>query len=176
VVVVPFAFPIAVLQLFKPLWSHMLLHNHEPSLASVSLCFKLLLMLLLQSSQEFVLEFPSPRHLSLSGSCPLDLSGLEDPTGSSATADLALRVTGTSRLLHHSKVEIPLEGHGMVPVIRYLIVPCSFASRGFLILYYSWCHIGPSSPDDSLSDFLRCCSLVQIVHVYVSPLVLSLDR
>jgi hypothetical protein len=114
VVVAPFSFLIAVLQLFKPLWPHILLHNHEPSLALVSLCFKLLLMLLLQPSQESVLEFSSSRHLSLSGSCPLDLSGYGDPTGISATADLALRVTGTSKLLHYSKVEIPLEGHGIV--------------------------------------------------------------
>jgi hypothetical protein len=37
-----------------------------------------------------VLEFPFRRHLSLFGSCPLDLSHLGDPTASSATADLAL--------------------------------------------------------------------------------------
>ena len=61
-----------------------------------------------------MLEFPFPRHLSLFGSCPLDLSHLGDPTASSATADLALGVTGTSKLLHHSKVEMPLEGHGIV--------------------------------------------------------------
>jgi hypothetical protein len=114
VVVAPFAFLVAVLQLFKPLWPRVLLHDHEPFLASVSLCFKLLLMLLLQSSQEFVLGFPSPRHLSLSGSCPLDRSGLGVPTDSSATADLAFMVTGTSKLLHHSKVVIPLKGHGIV--------------------------------------------------------------
>jgi len=50
----------------------------------------------------------------LFGSCPPDLSHLGDLNGSSATADLALGVTGTSKLLHHSKVEIPLEGHGIV--------------------------------------------------------------
>ena len=61
-----------------------------------------------------MLEFPFPRHLSLFGSCPPDLSHLGDLNGSSATADLALGVTGTSKLLHHSKVEIPLEGHGIV--------------------------------------------------------------
>jgi len=71
-------------------------------------------MLLLQSSGEFVLEFPFPRHLSLFGSCPPDLSHLGDATGSTATANLALGVTGASKLLHHSKVEIPLEGHDSV--------------------------------------------------------------
>lgn len=55
-----------------------------------------------------------PFSASVFGSCPLDLSDLRDPTGSNATANLAVRVTGTSKLLHHSKVEIPLEGHGIV--------------------------------------------------------------
>jgi hypothetical protein len=45
-----------------------------------------------------------------SGSYPLDLSGVEDPAGSNANADLALRVTGTHKLLHHNKVEIPSGG------------------------------------------------------------------
>jgi hypothetical protein len=65
VVVAPFAFHIAVLQLFKPFRPRMLPHDYEPSLASFSLCFKSLLMLLLLASQEFVLEFPSPRHPSV---------------------------------------------------------------------------------------------------------------
>jgi hypothetical protein len=56
-------------------------------------------MLLLPASEEFVSEFPSPRHLSLSGSYPLDLSGLGDPTGSNATADIALRITETHKAL-----------------------------------------------------------------------------
>jgi hypothetical protein len=33
-----------------------------------------------------------------------------DPAGSNATADLALRVTGTHKPLHRNKVEIPSEG------------------------------------------------------------------
>jgi hypothetical protein len=33
-----------------------------------------------------------------------------DATGSNATTTLALRVTGTHKPLHHSKVEIPLKG------------------------------------------------------------------
>jgi hypothetical protein len=33
-----------------------------------------------------------------------------DPAGSNATADLALRVTGTHKPLHHDKVEIPSGG------------------------------------------------------------------
>jgi hypothetical protein len=49
----------------------------------------------------------------LFGSHSLDLSGLGDPTGSNATASLALRVTGTHKQPHHGKVEIPLaEGGG----------------------------------------------------------------
>jgi hypothetical protein len=48
-------------------------------------------------------QFPSPRHLSSSDSYALDLSWWGVPTGSNATADLTLRVTGT---LHHSKVVI----------------------------------------------------------------------
>jgi hypothetical protein len=107
VVVFPFAFHIAVQQPFKPLWSRLLLHDHEPPRASFALCFKSLLMSLLPASGKFLLDFPSPRHLSYSGSYPLDLSGLRDPTGSNATAGLALRVTGTHKPLYHGKVEIP---------------------------------------------------------------------
>ena len=67
-------------------------------------------MSLLPASVEFLLEFPSPRYLSSSGSYPLDLSGLEDPTGSNATAGLVLRVTGTHKPFYHGKVEIPIKG------------------------------------------------------------------
>jgi hypothetical protein len=67
-------------------------------------------MSLLPASREFFFYFPSPRHLSSSGSYPLDLSGLGDPTGSNATAGLALRVTGTHKPLYHGKVEIPIKG------------------------------------------------------------------
>jgi hypothetical protein len=95
VVVFPFAFHMAVQQPFRPLWSLLLLYDHEPSRASFGLCFKSLLMSLLLVSEEILLDFPSPRHLSSSGSYPLDLSGLGDHTGSNATAGLALRITGT---------------------------------------------------------------------------------
>jgi hypothetical protein len=44
VVVFLFAFHIAVQQPFKPLWSRLLLYDHEPSQASFALCFKSLLM------------------------------------------------------------------------------------------------------------------------------------
>jgi hypothetical protein len=98
VVVFPFAFHIAVQQPFRPLWSRLLLHDHEPSRASFAVCFKSLLMSLLPASREFLLDCPSPRHLSSSGSYPLDLSGL------------ALRVTGTHKLLCHGKVEITTKG------------------------------------------------------------------
>jgi hypothetical protein len=57
--------------------------------------------------REFLLDFPSLRHLSSSGSYPLELSGLGDPSGSNATAGLALRVTGTYKPHYHGKVEIP---------------------------------------------------------------------
>jgi hypothetical protein len=67
-------------------------------------------MSLLPASGEFLLDFPSPRHLSSSGSYPLDLSDLGDPTGSTATAGLALRVTGTHKLLYHCKLEIAIKG------------------------------------------------------------------
>jgi hypothetical protein len=43
----------AVRQPFRPLWSRPLLHDHEPSRASVALCFKSLLMSLLPASGSF---------------------------------------------------------------------------------------------------------------------------
>jgi hypothetical protein len=61
VVVFPFAFHIAVQQPLKPLWSRLLLCDHEPSQPSTVLCFMSLLMSLLPTSGEFVSEFPSPR-------------------------------------------------------------------------------------------------------------------
>ena len=67
-------------------------------------------MLLLLASEEFVSEFPSPRHFSLSVSYFLDLSDLGDPTGSTTTAGITLRVTGTHNPLHHNKLQIPMEG------------------------------------------------------------------
>jgi hypothetical protein len=107
VVVSPFAFHIAVQQPFRPLWSRLLLHDHEPFRASFALCFKSLLMSLLPASGEFLLGFPSPKHLSSSGSYPFDVSGLRNRTGSNATSGLALKVTGTHKPLYHGKVEIP---------------------------------------------------------------------
>jgi len=62
-------------------------------------------MTLLPASEEFLSKFPSSRHLSSSGSYPLDLSGVGDPAGSNATTGLALRVTGTHKPLHHDKVD-----------------------------------------------------------------------
>jgi hypothetical protein len=61
VVVFPFAFHIAVPQPWKPLWSRLLLCDHEPSHPSTVLCFMSLLMSLLPASGEFVSEFHSPR-------------------------------------------------------------------------------------------------------------------
>jgi hypothetical protein len=77
-------------------------------------------MSLLLASGEFLLYFPSPRHLSSSGSYPLDLSSLGDPTGSNTTATLALRVTGTNKPLYHGKVEIPTKGSIGVATKNYL--------------------------------------------------------
>jgi hypothetical protein len=45
----------------KPLWSRLLLCDHEPSQPSTVLCFMSLLMSLLPASGEFLSEFPSPR-------------------------------------------------------------------------------------------------------------------
>jgi hypothetical protein len=111
VVVFPFAFHIAVQHPFKPLWSRLLLHDHEPSQASFVLCFKSLLISLHPASGEILLNFPSPRYLSLTGSYPLDLSGLGDRNGSKATAGLALRVNATHKPLYHGRVEIPITRH-----------------------------------------------------------------
>jgi hypothetical protein len=111
VVVFPFAFHTEVQQLFKPLWTHLLLYDLEPSQASCALCFKSLLMRLLPASEKFLSKYPSSRYLSLSGSYLLDLSGIGDPAGSNVTAALALRVTGTHKPLHHNKVEIPSGGY-----------------------------------------------------------------
>jgi hypothetical protein len=110
VIVFPFAFHIAVQQPFKPLQSRLLLYDLEPSQASFALCFKSLLMTLLPASENFLSKFPSFRYLSLSGFYPLDLSGVGEPAGSNATANLALRVTGTHKPLHRNKVEIPSGG------------------------------------------------------------------
>jgi hypothetical protein len=64
-------------------------------------------MTLLLVTDKFLSKFPFSRYLSSSGSYPLDLSGLGDPAGSNATANLALRVTGTHKPPHHNKVYIP---------------------------------------------------------------------
>jgi hypothetical protein len=60
-VVFPFAFHIAVQQPLTPLWSRLLLCDHEPSQPSTVLCFMSLLMSLLPASGEMLSEFPSPR-------------------------------------------------------------------------------------------------------------------
>jgi len=91
VVVFPFAFHIAVQQLFKPLWSRLLLYELEPSWASFALCFKQLLMTLLPAS---VLVSLFVWHL------PFDLSSKGGPASSYATASIALRVTGLLKPPH----------------------------------------------------------------------------
>jgi len=61
-------FPPASHKPLKPLWSPLLLHDHEPSPALFALRFKSLLMLLLPASQGSLSEFHSPRQLSSTGS------------------------------------------------------------------------------------------------------------
>jgi len=65
-------------------------------------------MLLLPASEEFVSEFPSPRHPSSPGYYSFGMYGLKTSTDSSA--GLALRDTGNHKLHHSAQVEIPLEG------------------------------------------------------------------
>jgi hypothetical protein len=124
VVVFPFAFHIVVQQPFKPLWSCLLLYDLEPSEASFALRFKSLLMTLLPASEEFLSKYPSSSYLFSSGCYPLDLSGVGDPAGSNATADLALRVTRTHKPLQRNKVVIPSGGGGGGKDIQYLIAYC----------------------------------------------------
>jgi len=54
-------FPPASHMPLKPLWSRLLLHDHEPSPASFAPRFKSLLMLVLPASQGYAPEFHSPR-------------------------------------------------------------------------------------------------------------------
>jgi hypothetical protein len=42
---------------------------------------------------------------------PLDLSGMDDPTSSYATAGIALRVSGALKPHHDDKMETPSAGH-----------------------------------------------------------------
>ena len=79
-VVFPLPFHIALQQPFKSLWSCLLLFDNELSRESFVLCLELLLMSLPLASKKFLLEFPSPRHFSLSVSYSLDLSDLGDRT------------------------------------------------------------------------------------------------
>lgn len=55
------------------------------------------------------MEGLSPRYLTSSGSYPLGLFGMGDPTGSNATTTLSLRVTETQKSLQHNQVNISLE-------------------------------------------------------------------
>jgi hypothetical protein len=58
VVVFQLAFHIVVHQPFKPLWSHLLLYDLQPSQASFAPLFMSLLMTLRPASEEFI-EVPS---------------------------------------------------------------------------------------------------------------------
>jgi hypothetical protein len=44
---------------------------------------------------------------------------LGDPTGSNATAGLALRVTGTHKPLYHGKVKIPTKGIKTIRIFKF---------------------------------------------------------
>jgi hypothetical protein len=81
VVVFPFAFHIAVQQLLKPLWFHLLLCDHEPSQPSTVLCFMSLLMSLLPTSGELYWS-SLVLGLFLASSLLLDLTGLGGPARS----------------------------------------------------------------------------------------------
>jgi hypothetical protein len=108
-------------------------------------------MSLLPASGEFLFGFPSPRHLSSSGSYPSDLSGLGDPTGSNAAAGLALRVTGTHKPLYHGKVKIPTKG-------RFV----------YLHKYYRmeiYCHISSGRQRDTSE-----------IHIHADTLLLTVDK
>ena len=98
VVVFSFAFHIAVQQLFKPLWSRLLLYELKPSRASFALCFKSLLMTLLPAS--VLVSLFVWRLL-------FDLSSKGGPASSYANAGIALRVTDILKPPHHDKVETP---------------------------------------------------------------------
>jgi hypothetical protein len=82
-------------------------------------------MSVLQVSDESVSQFPSHRHLSSSGSYPLQLSGLGDPTDSNTAAGLALRVTGNYEPLHHGKVEIAWRKKGLVKFYILSLALCA---------------------------------------------------
>jgi hypothetical protein len=88
----------------------LLLNYHEPSLESFALCFKSLLMSLMWVSKEFASEFNSARHLSSSGSYPLDLSDLVDPTSGNATAGLTVIVYSNPQVSPQGKLGIPWDG------------------------------------------------------------------
>jgi hypothetical protein len=51
-----FAFRITIQQVLEPLWSHLLLCNHQPSPASFAVCFKSLLLSSLPTLEEYILE------------------------------------------------------------------------------------------------------------------------
>lgn len=65
------------------------------------------------ASEELVPEFPSTRHHSSSGSYPLYLSGLGNPTSSNAAASSAVGVSGTHMPIHYGKVNRIGEGAGL---------------------------------------------------------------
>ena len=80
VIFFPFAFHIAVHQPFRSLWcaccyTIMNCPKHHLLCASCHCCC------CHPESEEFFLEFPSPRHLGSSSICPLHLSGLLDLIG-----------------------------------------------------------------------------------------------
>jgi hypothetical protein len=116
-----------------------------------------LLMSLLPASGEFLFGFPSPRHLSSSGSYPLNQSGLGDPTGSNATAGLALRVTGTQKPLYHGKVKIPTKGYvHFYHILHYCITSVAkHATFPITFIHYGLFHDDARIPGYILSNDRR---------------------
>jgi hypothetical protein len=79
-------------------------------------------MSLFPATEEFVLEFPCPRHRFSSGSYPLGLSGLGHPTGNSALTDLVLIVVGNHKTLRLGNMGIHCKANQLY---REIIVVCS---------------------------------------------------
>ena len=76
-------------------------------------------MLLQPTSEESVSEAHSLRHLSSSGSCPVYLFAMGDPTGSNATAGLTVGRAGTHKPLHQGKVMMPFRSSATNAVSSY---------------------------------------------------------
>jgi hypothetical protein len=120
----PFAFHIAVQQPFKLVWSRLLLYDHETSISFD----KSLMISMLPAIENLYRSSPllgtSLRLVPTLVICPAN------PTGSNATASLALRVIGTHKPLY--KLEITQEGVIFILFMIYIkitSVPTTLAVR-----------------------------------------------